>query len=562
MKYITNFFRVGCVALLAMLILAPGAFAQDPPTAPGVPTDVGVMSAADNHTSLILSWNAPATNGGFDVTSFRIEVSENYDAADPTAATWADLEAALDTTTAVSNATGIDDAIDGGKKYAYTHTGLDAGTTRHYRVSATNVIDTGDPSGVESGTTKNVPDAITDLAAVATAATVGSITLNWTAPGDGGLAITGYTIESSTDAGTTWGPEGTTAADVTTYEDTGLDAGAVLHYRVRATNSASNSDPTGDPQAAWSNVDNATAHDVPGEPQGLTAGNVMAGSGDPNAVNAEQNHIPLSWNTVEVAEGALPITGYQVEVLIVAEDGTTTDWADVGSAVTTGEATHIALEENTTNPNTYYYRVHAINAAGEGDPSAVTPGVKLDVPGAPTDLIVRAVDQQESIDLFWEAPMNEGEPPVTGYRIERSDDYDPDNPTTATWETTTPLEENHVGRSYRDRGLTKDQRYAYRVMANNVVGTSATDAAPVDHAVSSNKALAPRNLAATVADDMESIVLTWDGPIADEDNPADGGSTITGYQIEVDDGTGWAAHTLCGRCVRASSEWTDNKCAR
>ena len=36
---------------------------------------------------------------------------------------------------------------------------------------------------------------------------------------------------------------------------------------------------------------------------------------------------------------------------------------------------------------------------------------------------------------------------------------------------------------------------------------------------------------------MESIVLTWDGPMIDmDDNPADGGSTITGYQIEVDIG--------------------------
>ena len=157
------------------------------------------------------------------------------------------------------------------------------------------------------------------------------------------------------------------------------------------------------------------------------------------------------------------------------------------------------------------------------------------------NLIVRAVDQQESIDLFWDAPMNDGEPPVTGYRIERSDDYDPDNPTAATWETTTPVEENYSGRSYRDRGLTAGQRYGYRVMAINVVGTSATDGAPVESAISSNKALAPRNLMATRADDMESIVLRWDGPIADEDNPADGGSTITGYQIEVDDGTGWAA---------------------
>ena len=39
-----------------------------------------------------------------------------------------------------------------------------------------------------------------------------------------------------------------------------------------------------------------------------------------------------------------------------------------------------------------------------------------------------------------------------------------------------------------------------------------------------------------------SIDLTWDGPVADEDNPANGGSPITGYKIEVstDAGTTWA----------------------
>ena len=48
MKYITNFFGVGCVALLAALILAPGAFAQQ---APDPPTDLEARAGAVDETT-------------------------------------------------------------------------------------------------------------------------------------------------------------------------------------------------------------------------------------------------------------------------------------------------------------------------------------------------------------------------------------------------------------------------------------------------------------------------------------------------------------------------------
>ena len=84
MNYITNFFRVGCVALLAMLILAPGAFAQQ---APDPPTDLEARAGAvdettgDQHGRITLTWSPvpEANNGGFDVTDYVIEFT-----ADPT----------------------------------------------------------------------------------------------------------------------------------------------------------------------------------------------------------------------------------------------------------------------------------------------------------------------------------------------------------------------------------------------------------------------------------------------------------------------------------------------
>ena len=566
MNYITNFFRAGCVALLAVLILAPGAFAQ---TAPDPPTNLEARAGAvdettgDQHGRIALSWSPvlEANSGGFAVTDYIIEFT-----ADPTDATsWAVV--AVDETAPADPA-----AADA--KYTLVHilpeeADDDAATasynlTRHYRVKAVNVIGTGDPSTVAMATTHNVPDAPTDLAAVAGQPVPdpetptpqnGRITVTWnavTVP-DGALPVTSYILEvtddlTDDDSWTASGDDlagvggGTVAITQPTGDETeysavhnlsSLDPSYDLtrHYRVKAVNAASADG--GDP----SDPKSATTHDVPDAPTGLATGAV--------AVNADDdalNDIPLSWNSVlDANNGGLPITGYEVEFLL---DPPGTTWDDVNlptelvaHVAGTVDTVHVGRVENATTPETYYYRVRAVSAAGMGDWSSVTPGVKLALPSAPTNLIVRAVDQQESIDLFWEAPMNDGEPPVTGYRIEKAPDDETSPGDPGTWE---DLETNYAGRSYRDRDLTAGDRYHYRVSAVNVVGTStATDP---ESAISSNKALMPRNLTATVAADMRSITLTWDGPIADEDNLADGGSPITGYKIEVstDAGATWA----------------------
>ena len=571
MKYITNLFRVGCVALLAMLILAPGAFAQqDPPTPPAAPTDLEARAGAadettgEQHGRITLTWEQvpEADNGGFAVTDYIIEFSSDYDAADPDAATWTTVD--VTETAPTTPAT----------EYTATHilpeeADGDAATAsynleRHYRVRAVNVIGEGDNSTVAMATTHNVPNAPSNFVAVPTPDAAASITITWdpVAPAyEGALPVAetadGYRLEFTTDLTAdpvAWTevtidrvPDATATPAIENFGAThviaGEDPGTTRHYRVKAFNAASPEASDGAGGGDYS-TDEATTHDVPDAPTALTVGEVMAGSGNPDAVNADQNHIPLSW-TAPADNGGLPITEYQVQFLT---DATGAQWATVNAEnVMVGtDTTHNALEE--ADPAlTYYYRVRAINAASptafadadQDEWSAVTAGVLLDTLSAPTGLIARAVDQQESIDLFWTAPTKENAPGVTGYRIERMSSVpnpaDPANPTVVDW---ADLEVNYSGRSYRDRNLTAGGTYSYRVSAINVVGTGTASEAV--SAVSSNKALMPRNLVATRADDMMSIVLTWDGPIADEDNPADGGSTITGYQIEVDDGTGWA----------------------
>ncbi len=184
--------------------------------APGAPT--GLTATANGQTQIDLSWTAPSDNGGEDITGYRIEVSTD-------GSNWSDLEANTDSTSTT-----------------YSHTGLTAGNTRHYRVSAINSVGTGAASNVDNATTDSppaatAPGAPTGLTATANGQT--QIDLSWIAPSDnGGANITGYKIEVSTN-GSSWSDlVANNGSGSITYSHTGLMAGNTRHYRVSAINSA------------------------------------------------------------------------------------------------------------------------------------------------------------------------------------------------------------------------------------------------------------------------------------------------------------------------------------
>ena len=97
---------------------------------PGAPT-VLTATPAVKPTQIDLSWTAPGDDGNSPITGYRIEVS-----TDGSNGSWSDLEA--DT---------------GNTDTTYAHTGLAPGDTRHYRVSARNVLGPGDPSNTDQATT-------------------------------------------------------------------------------------------------------------------------------------------------------------------------------------------------------------------------------------------------------------------------------------------------------------------------------------------------------------------------------------------------------------------------
>ena len=131
--------RRDVIRLINLYLFGPST----PHNRPGAPE--GLTAAGNGQTRIDLSWSAPASDGGAAITGYRIEVSEN-------GATWTDLVA--NTRNAATS---------------YSHTGLTAGSTRHYRVSAINSAGTGPASNIATGTTATgttVGDAATDRAAL------------------------------------------------------------------------------------------------------------------------------------------------------------------------------------------------------------------------------------------------------------------------------------------------------------------------------------------------------------------------------------------------------------
>ena len=120
----------------------------------------------------------------------------------------------------------------------------DDGSTNPYRTitPTQSVTLTAYFSTSKTGTT--APQPPTGL----TATTISSsqINLSWSAPADnGGSAITGYKIERSTNAGSTWSTiVANTASTSTAFSDMGLAANTSYTYRVSAINSVGTSSPS------------------------------------------------------------------------------------------------------------------------------------------------------------------------------------------------------------------------------------------------------------------------------------------------------------------------------
>lgn len=181
-----------------------------PPSAPGTPT----VDTITGTSARVASWTAPASNNGAAVDLYRAHIGSDPAFA-PGTYQYADTASA-----------------------PATIGSLTPGTTYYAMVIAHNAAGWSVWSGLRSFTTLNVPTA--PAAPTISNILSDSVTATWTAPANGGSAITGYTVQIATNAIFTTGLQSFTQVGLSKVF-TGLAPGVVHYVRVLATNAVGNS---------------------------------------------------------------------------------------------------------------------------------------------------------------------------------------------------------------------------------------------------------------------------------------------------------------------------------
>lgn len=182
--------------------------------------------------------------------------------------------------------------------------------------------------------TLTVPDAPTNLSA---GPGIGQISLDWEPPAFiGGSPLTGYKVYRSSFSGGESAPAIATVGS-SAYLDSGLSSGTAYYYKISALNVVGESELSGE--------SSASTYSSPGVPNNFSG---VSGSGQAN----------LSWSAPS-SDGGSAITGYRV-YRSYTSGGALTQMGSVGAGILNFTDTGLI------NGTTYYYKVSAVNAVGEG----------------------------------------------------------------------------------------------------------------------------------------------------------------------------------------------------
>ncbi len=273
-----------------------------------------------------------------------------------------------------------------------TITGLTLGTAYHFTVKATNEVGSSVTSTTSNTVTPaTVPAAPTGVTATAalTAATpkAPQIDVTWTAPGDNGSALTGYTLSATPIGGGTT-VTGTAAHTATSGTiTTGLAAGITYDVTVTATNGIG-AGPASSPPAV------VTTDAVPGAPGSVVATALVDGSAT------------VTW--MAPATHGTPITSYTVT-------STPACPGCKGLTVSGSPAATSTAVTGLTVGTSYTFTVTATNTVGTGAASAPSNQVgAAGLPAAPANVTAQPGNGQ--VTVTWSSPFANFNP-ITAYTV-------------------------------------------------------------------------------------------------------------------------------------------------
>jgi len=315
--------------------------------------------------------------------------------------------------------------VAGANVTSYNDTGLVSGVTYYYRVSSFNApgFSAYDSASATTTVAVTVPVAPSSLSASAQSST--QIFLTWA---DNSNNETGFQVLRATSSGGPFSSVYTSASNVTSYNDSGLASGVTYYYRVSAFNGAGSS--------SYTSASATTTATAPTAPSAL------------NATGVSTSQIDLTWSDNSNNE-----TGFRVQRATSLNGNYNT------ITTTSANATSYSVT-GLSSGTTYYFRVSAVNAAGNSNSTSASATTLVAPPAAPSTLSATAISSSQ-INLAWSDNSNN----ETGFRIEKSSAFS--GPYTLL--TTTGANAT----SYSDVSLPAMQTYYYRVMSVNASGTSA-----------------------------------------------------------------------------------------
>jgi hypothetical protein len=215
----------------------------------------------------------------------------------------------------------------------------------------------------------------------------------------------------------------------------------------------------------------------------------------------------LYWGA-PTTDGGAPITRY---VVVRSNPGSST-WTTVSTTIPA--SVHSYTVTGLQNGGLYYFRVAAVNSAGQGTWSGSVSTTTFAAPSAPRGVLVSPRGAGE-VSLWWQRPANQGGSYVTRYVIQRS------VPGSNSWVTVATLTAGAYSQPYIVTRLQSGVRYGFRIAAGNAVGPSPWSSTV--YATTRGLPSAPRSVA--VSPRAGSALETWNAPAST------GGASIISYDV-------------------------------
>ena len=283
-----------------------------------------------------------------------------------------------------------------------------------------------------------------------------SVMISWEEPviAQNAPAITGYKIEYRIGSGNYITVIENTGSKATSFIHQGLQSNETYAYRIYSINSQG----TG-----------TASSSISVQPQHTTAPTALT------ATAISPNQIKLSWMPPSETFGQT-ISGYDIKREVIPGVYDT-----VGN--TNGKTTTFTVSELITD-KTYTYAVSAkigYGSTSESKSASATPRSdsvniindpitsntgQVTKPSPPIKFTATVVSPTQ-INLSWSPPVEDGNSPITGYKIEvKKDD--------ANSFTTLVADTKSVANSYSHTNVTTNSKYTYRISAINAIGISDT----------------------------------------------------------------------------------------